>query len=58
MDCLLILYSLCFWLCDTVGGVAELAVKFHNAKPQYGLCRLGNTETGSTRIAMVNWVSG
>ncbi|XP_030000022.1 drebrin-like protein A isoform X2 [Sphaeramia orbicularis] len=38
------------------GGVAELAGKFHIAKPQYGLCRMGNAETGGTRIAMIKWL--
>ncbi|KAM9859013.1 uncharacterized protein ACBR49_000123 isoform 2-T2 [Aulostomus maculatus] len=39
-----------------VGGVAELAGKFHVSKPQYGLCRVGGAETGSPRIAMITWV--
>ncbi|KAM3867564.1 uncharacterized protein ACN63O_007231 [Diretmus argenteus] len=39
-----------------VGGVAELAGKFHISKPQYGLCRVGTAETGGPRIAMISWV--
>ncbi|KAM7391799.1 hypothetical protein PAMP_022456 [Pampus punctatissimus] len=39
-----------------VGGVAELAGKFHVSKPQYGLCRVGSAETGGHRIAMISWV--
>ncbi|XP_061673786.1 drebrin-like protein isoform X2 [Syngnathoides biaculeatus] len=39
-----------------VGGVAELAGKFHASKPQYGLCRVGSAETGGPRIAMIAWV--
>ncbi|KAM6944029.1 uncharacterized protein PEZ65_001954 [Lycodopsis pacificus] len=38
------------------GGVAELAGKFHIAKPQYGLCKVGSAETGGPRIAMISWV--
>uniref|UniRef100_A0A3Q1AWY8 Uncharacterized protein n=1 Tax=Amphiprion ocellaris TaxID=80972 RepID=A0A3Q1AWY8_AMPOC len=38
------------------GGVAELAGKFHISKPQYGLCKVGSTETGTPRIAMIIWV--
>ncbi|XP_056130826.1 drebrin-like protein A isoform X2 [Lampris incognitus] len=38
------------------GGVAELAGKFHICKPQYGLCRVGATETGGPRYAMIHWV--
>ncbi|XP_068560024.1 drebrin [Cebidichthys violaceus] len=38
------------------GGVAELAGKFHIAKPQYGLCKVGSVETGGPRIAMISWV--
>lgn len=38
------------------GGVTELAAKFHVSKPQYGLCKLGSTETGGLRIAMIIWV--
>lgn len=41
----------------TAGGVAELAGKFHISKPQYGLCRVGNNETGAVRIALISWVS-
>lgn len=44
--------------CLTAGGVAELAGKFHIAKPQYGLCKVGSGETGGLRIAMISWVSG
>ncbi|XP_077418234.1 uncharacterized protein LOC144049313 isoform X2 [Vanacampus margaritifer] len=39
-----------------VGGVAELASKFHESKPQYGLCRVGSADTGGPRIAMIAWV--
>ncbi|XP_051923355.1 drebrin-like protein A isoform X2 [Hippocampus zosterae] len=39
-----------------VGGVAELASKFHASKPQYGLCRVGSADTGGPRIAMIAWV--
>nr|XP_061811482.1 drebrin-like protein A [Nerophis lumbriciformis] len=39
-----------------VGGVSELASKFHASKPQYGLCRVGNSDTGGPRIAMIAWV--
>ncbi|XP_077571717.1 uncharacterized protein LOC144195766 isoform X2 [Stigmatopora nigra] len=39
-----------------VGGVAELASKFHASKPQYGLCRLGNSDTGGSQIVMIAWV--
>ncbi|XP_061623186.1 drebrin-like protein A isoform X1 [Phyllopteryx taeniolatus] len=39
-----------------VGGVAELASKFHASKPQYGLCRVGSAETGGPRVAMIAWV--
>ncbi|KAM9393256.1 uncharacterized protein KZ484_004459 [Pholidichthys leucotaenia] len=38
------------------GGVAELAGKFHIAKPQYGLCKVASVETGALRIAMIIWV--
>uniref|UniRef100_A0AAQ6IFC9 Drebrin n=1 Tax=Anabas testudineus TaxID=64144 RepID=A0AAQ6IFC9_ANATE len=38
------------------GGVAELAGKFNISKPQYGLCKVENAETGSLRIAMISWV--
>ncbi|KAJ0019313.1 hypothetical protein NQD34_006882 [Periophthalmus magnuspinnatus] len=38
------------------GGVAELASKFHMAKPQYGLCRMGSPESGSPRTAMIIWM--
>ncbi|KAG7488969.1 drebrin A [Solea senegalensis] len=38
------------------GGVAELVDKFHAAKPQYGLCKVGSGETGGLRIAMIIWV--
>ncbi|XP_070690500.1 drebrin [Pempheris klunzingeri] len=38
------------------GGVTELAGKFHISKPQYGLCKVGNMETGGPRIAMISWV--
>ncbi|XP_029296604.1 drebrin-like protein A [Cottoperca gobio] len=38
------------------GGVAELAGKFHISKPQYGLCKVGNVETGGPRTAMISWV--
>ncbi|XP_030214740.1 drebrin-like protein A isoform X2 [Gadus morhua] len=38
------------------GGVAELAGKFHMAKPQYGLCRIGTAETGGPCIAMISWM--
>ncbi|XP_070760972.1 drebrin-like protein A isoform X2 [Enoplosus armatus] len=38
------------------GGVAELAGKFHISKPQYGLCKVGNMETGGPRIALISWV--
>uniref|UniRef100_A0A3B4API4 Uncharacterized protein n=1 Tax=Periophthalmus magnuspinnatus TaxID=409849 RepID=A0A3B4API4_9GOBI len=38
------------------GGVAELASKFHIAKPQYGLCRMGSPESGSPRTAMIIWM--
>ncbi|XP_073322258.1 uncharacterized protein [Pagrus major] len=38
------------------GGVAELAGKFHIAKPQYGLCKVGSVETGGPRIALISWV--
>uniref|UniRef100_A0A672FCG8 Si:dkey-40c11.2 n=1 Tax=Salarias fasciatus TaxID=181472 RepID=A0A672FCG8_SALFA len=41
-----------------VGGVAELAGKFHISKPQYGLCKVGSIETGAPRIAMIIWVGG
>ncbi|XP_028270448.1 drebrin-like protein A [Parambassis ranga] len=40
-----------------VGGVTELAEKFHVSKPQYGLCKVGSMETaGAPRIAMISWV--
>ncbi|XP_077457618.1 uncharacterized protein LOC144074850 [Stigmatopora argus] len=39
-----------------VGGVAELASKFHASKPQYGLCRLGNSDTGGSQIVLIAWV--
>ncbi|XP_070821441.1 drebrin [Chaetodon trifascialis] len=39
-----------------VGGVPELAAKFHISKPQYGLCKVGNMETGGPRVAMISWV--
>lgn len=42
----------------TAGGVAELAGKFHIAKPQYGLCKVASVETGGPRIALISWVSG
>ncbi|CAN9513334.1 unnamed protein product [Ophioblennius macclurei] len=38
-----------------VGGVAELAGKFHISKPQYGLCKVGSIESGAPRIAMIIW---
>ncbi|KAG5281094.1 hypothetical protein AALO_G00067370 [Alosa alosa] len=38
------------------GGVVELAGKFHASRPMYGLCRLGCTETGGPRVAMICWV--
>ncbi|XP_030273910.1 drebrin-like protein A isoform X2 [Sparus aurata] len=38
------------------GGVAELAGKFHIAKPQYGLCKVASVETGGPRIALISWV--
>ncbi|XP_068422977.1 drebrin-like protein A [Clinocottus analis] len=38
------------------GGVAELSGKFHIAKPQYGLCKVGSGETGGPRIALISWV--
>ncbi|XP_034025966.1 drebrin isoform X2 [Thalassophryne amazonica] len=38
------------------GGMAELAEKFDVSKPQYGLCRMGSTDTGSPWIAMICWV--
>uniref|UniRef100_A0A4W4EAM6 Drebrin n=1 Tax=Electrophorus electricus TaxID=8005 RepID=A0A4W4EAM6_ELEEL len=38
------------------GGLTELAEKFHIAKPMYGLCRVGLTETGQPRIVMISWV--
>lgn len=41
----------------TAGGVAELAGKFHIAKPQYGLCKVASVETGGPRIALISWVS-
>lgn len=40
----------------TVGGVAELAEKFHVSKPQYGLCKVGSVETGAPRIVLISWV--
>lgn len=39
------------------GGVEELAAKFHVSKPQYGLCKVTNTETGAPQIALISWVS-
>eukprot|EP00064_Thunnus_orientalis_P005752 superscaffoldBa00000577_g5766 len=39
-----------------VGGVAELAGKFHVSQAQYGLCRVGSAETGGHRIVMISWV--
>uniref|UniRef100_A0A8C6TNY7 Drebrin n=1 Tax=Neogobius melanostomus TaxID=47308 RepID=A0A8C6TNY7_9GOBI len=39
-----------------VGGVAELASKFHISKPQYGLCRIRSPDSGSPRTAMIIWV--
>lgn len=39
------------------GGVDELAAKFHVSKPQYGLCKVANTETGAPQIALISWVS-
>ncbi|XP_030593756.1 drebrin-like protein A isoform X2 [Archocentrus centrarchus] len=39
-----------------VGGVAELAEKFHISKPQYGLFKVGSVETGAPRIVLINWV--
>lgn len=41
----------------TAGGVDELAAKFHISKPQYGLCKVANTETGAPQIALISWVS-
>lgn len=41
----------------TAGGVDELAAKFHVSKPQYGLCKVANTETGAPQIALISWVS-
>lgn len=38
------------------GGVEELAAKFHISKPQYGLCKVTNTETGAPQIALISWV--
>ncbi|XP_072520907.1 uncharacterized protein [Salminus brasiliensis] len=38
------------------GGLTELAQKFHSAKPMYGLCRVGLTDMGQPRIAMICWV--
>lgn len=38
------------------GGVAELSGKFHISKPQYGLCKVGSSESGGPRIAMIIWV--
>ncbi|XP_041793139.1 drebrin-like protein A [Chelmon rostratus] len=38
------------------GGVPELAAKFHICKPQYGLCKVANMETGGPRIALISWV--
>ncbi|RVE68310.1 hypothetical protein OJAV_G00090720 [Oryzias javanicus] len=39
-----------------VGGVTELAEKFHISKPQYGLCNVGQTESGAAQIAMICWM--
>ncbi|XP_041756243.2 drebrin-like protein B isoform X2 [Coregonus clupeaformis] len=38
------------------GGVVELSGKFHIARPQYGLCRVGSAEVGGPRVAMICWV--
>ncbi|XP_007258381.3 drebrin-like protein A isoform X1 [Astyanax mexicanus] len=38
------------------GGLTELVQKFHCAKPMYGLCRVGLTDMGQPRIAMICWV--
>ncbi|XP_066510985.1 drebrin-like [Hoplias malabaricus] len=38
------------------GGLSELVEKFHAAKPMYGLCRVGVTESGQPRIVMICWV--
>uniref|UniRef100_A0A8C7XP56 Si:dkey-40c11.2 n=1 Tax=Oryzias sinensis TaxID=183150 RepID=A0A8C7XP56_9TELE len=39
-----------------VGGVTELAEKFHISKPQYGLVNIGQTESGAAQIAMICWM--
>ncbi|KAL4623245.1 drebrin-like isoform X1 [Arapaima gigas] len=39
-----------------VGGVDELARKFHANRPLYGLCRVVGQASGSPRIVMINWV--
>ncbi|KAL0979769.1 hypothetical protein UPYG_G00189410, partial [Umbra pygmaea] len=38
------------------GGVEELSGKFHESKPEYGLCRLGSTEARGPQVAMICWV--
>ncbi|XP_036382715.1 drebrin-like protein [Megalops cyprinoides] len=39
-----------------VGGLSELAGKFHASRPLYGLCRLTTQGPGQRRIVMINWV--
>ncbi|KAJ8261331.1 hypothetical protein COCON_G00170540 [Conger conger] len=39
-----------------VGGVNELAGKFHVKRPLYGLCRVGMGGQGPSRIVMIIWV--
>ncbi|XP_072288757.1 uncharacterized protein [Eucyclogobius newberryi] len=39
-----------------VGGVAELASKLHTSQAQYGLCRMVNADSGSSRTAMIIWM--
>ncbi|KAG5834468.1 hypothetical protein ANANG_G00261840 [Anguilla anguilla] len=39
-----------------VGGVSELAGKFHVMRPLYGLCRVGMDGQGPSRIVMIIWV--
>ncbi|KAG7481327.1 hypothetical protein MATL_G00065450 [Megalops atlanticus] len=39
-----------------VGGLSELAGKFHASRPLYGLCRLTAQGPGQRRIVMINWV--
>ncbi|XP_064209288.1 drebrin-like protein B [Anguilla rostrata] len=38
------------------GGLSELAEKFHESRPLYGLCRMAPLESGQRRIVLIAWV--